>query len=146
MVRTISFQEACVLLCVQVCPKHADISSSARTWKSKLKEWKFDKYLVDREKDISIVKLAKRRREGKTTALFHEDRQISPGKLADFKRRKRENSVMVVSSSAGELFPLGRTRVPWLTLEFRNRRRLGMSFPVERRGSHYARNPKSEVV
>ncbi|KAH8789756.1 hypothetical protein BGZ57DRAFT_88663 [Hyaloscypha finlandica] len=76
------------------------LKACARTWKSKLKEWKFDKYLVDREKDISIAMVAKRRREGKTTALLHEDRQISPGRLADFKRRKRENSVVVVSSSA----------------------------------------------
>jgi hypothetical protein len=129
-----------------VCPKHADLNSSARTWKSKLKEWKFDKYLVDREKDVSIAKVAKRTREGKTTALLREDRQISPGRLADFKRRKRENSVVVVSPSTGELFPLGRTRVPWLTLEFRNRRRLGMPFPIERRGSHYARSHKSEAV
>jgi hypothetical protein len=87
--------------------------------------------LVDREKDISIAKVTKRRRDGKQTAILHEDRQISPGRLADSKRRKRENSVVVVSPSAGELFPLGRMRVPWLTLEFRNRRRLGMSLPIE---------------
>lgn len=75
------------------------LKACARTWKSKLKEWKFDKYLVDREKDVSIAKVAKRRREGKTTALLREDRQISPGRLADFKRRKRESSVVVVSPS-----------------------------------------------
>jgi hypothetical protein len=68
-----------------------------------LKEWKFEKYLTDKEKNIIVAKAEKRQREGKETAVFHRDRQVSPGKLENFKKRKGVNVVEVVSPSAGKI-------------------------------------------
>jgi hypothetical protein len=80
----------------------ADQKPSTRTWKAKLKEWKFEKYLRDKEKTIVIGKGEKRTREAKEALVFRRDRQARPGRLANFKRRKSENGIKVVSPSAGE--------------------------------------------
>jgi hypothetical protein len=71
---------------------------SIRTWKAKLKEWKFEKYLTGREK-AGLVKRAEKhkREEGKETVFFHFDRQVNPATLENFKKRKR-GKVLEVSS------------------------------------------------
>jgi hypothetical protein len=44
--------------------------------------------LTDKEKNITVAEADKRRREGKQTAAVHRDRQLSPARSANSKRRK----------------------------------------------------------
>jgi hypothetical protein len=80
--------------------KHADIDSSTRTWKSKLKDWKFEKYVTEKEKNISVAKSHGRERKGKGAAVLNGERVSSPRRLAYFKKRKAEDIVDLVTPSA----------------------------------------------
>jgi hypothetical protein len=80
----------------------ADCTSSTRTWKTKLKEWKFEKYLTDKEKNIIAAEAKKRRREGEETTGFDHSLQTIPGRLANYKRRNVEDGAEAVSLSAGK--------------------------------------------
>jgi hypothetical protein len=86
----------------RTCEK-AESKSSERTWKAKLKEWKFEKYLTDKQKNIIVAKVGKRRRVGKEITVFNQDLQIIPGTVAKTNRRKGEVVVEVVSPSAGKI-------------------------------------------
>jgi hypothetical protein len=68
---------------------------STRTWRTKLKEWKFEKYLTDREKSMGAVTTKKKELETNGSAILHEKRSISPLRPASIKRRKNERVVEV---------------------------------------------------
>lgn len=77
-----------------------------RKWKEKLKEWKFDKNISSNDMKIILAKAEKRAREdGKGTEFFHGDTQISPERIAQFKRRKICKSEDVPSPTAGMFQP-----------------------------------------
>lgn len=84
--------------------KKAEHISSKRTWKSKLKEWKFDKYFTDKEKNVLAAKVSKRKREGKETQILNLDRPLSPRQLDNFGKRKAHDRVSpeMVSSIEGK--------------------------------------------
>ncbi len=76
---------------------------NTRTWKTKLTEWKFDKYLIDKEGNNTTANAKKRRRE-EETAIFHNAVQVSPSTLDNSKKRKVENGVDVTGPNPGESF------------------------------------------
>jgi hypothetical protein len=72
-------------------------------WKNKLKEWYFEKNQSKEDMQIIVAKAEKRaREEGKETVFFQGDRQIPPGKIENFKKRKAIHAAEVASPSAGE--------------------------------------------
>jgi hypothetical protein len=73
-----------------------------RKWKSKLKEWKFDKYLSDADKRVIVAKTEKRAREGKDTIFFHGESEITAERIQNFKRRNGAREVEAISPSAGQ--------------------------------------------
>ena len=80
---------------------------SPRKWKSKLKEWGYEKHLTEMELKIVVAKAQKRKREaGKDTLFKHNGLIIPPTKLENFKRRKTVRESDPASPSARE-FPLG---------------------------------------
>ncbi|KAF8851558.1 hypothetical protein BDZ45DRAFT_144454 [Acephala macrosclerotiorum] len=69
--------------------------ASERKWKSKLKEWGFDKNLTMAEMKIAVAKAEKRYTEdGKDTVFFHRGDFIPPAKVQNWKRR-----IMMTASS-----------------------------------------------
>jgi hypothetical protein len=77
------------------------LESSERKWKTKLKEWKFDKYLSDADKKIIITKMEKRALEGKETIFYHGNSKITRERIVNFKRRKVAVEREPISPSAG---------------------------------------------
>jgi len=57
---------------------------SRRTWKAKLKEWRFESYVTDNEKSVAIANTEKRKRDREENdhAAFSGVRQVSPTRLA----------------------------------------------------------------
>ena len=68
----------------------------------KLKEWKFEKYLSDRDKRIIVAKAEKRARDGKDTVFYYGDAEITTERIENFKRRKVSKEMEAVSPSAGK--------------------------------------------
>jgi hypothetical protein len=74
---------------------------SERSWKMKLKNWGYEKYSTSADRNISVAKTIKRKRdEGKSTAFFHLGSKIQLSKIECFKRRKTTDGVEEVSPSA----------------------------------------------
>jgi hypothetical protein len=68
----------------------------------KLKNWGYEKYSTSADRNISVAKTIKRKRdEGKSTAFFHLGSKIQLSKIECFKRRKTTDGVEEVSPSAG---------------------------------------------
>lgn len=66
----------------------SDFCPSERKWKSKLKEWDFDKNLTKAEMKIAVAKAEKRAREdGKETVFFHRGEMIPPARVSKWKRK-----------------------------------------------------------
>jgi len=60
---------------MRIIKQEHGFKASSRKWKDKLKEWKFDKYLIqnltETEKGILVAKAAKRKLEGKDTVFYY---------------------------------------------------------------------------
>ena len=78
--------------------KKANIKSSVRRWKDKLKEWGCIKNMAADE--WIVAKGTKRAREGKDTAFFHIGIEVTTQRIENFKRRKTRE----VPDSMRELF------------------------------------------
>jgi len=77
---------------------------SERKWKSKLKEWGFDKHIPAKDMQVLVAKAEKRARdEGKETVFFQGEAEIAPKRFENFKRRKTTHTMEAVSPSAGIL-------------------------------------------
>jgi hypothetical protein len=76
---------------------------SERKWKSKLKEWGFDKNVPAEVMQVLVVKAQKRKREeGKETVFIRGDTEISAERMEHFKRRKTTHVVEALSPSVGK--------------------------------------------
>jgi len=74
---------------------------SVRTWKSKLKEWNYEKYLTSNDMNIISAKAKKRKNEdGKETVFYHWDSEISFERIERF--RKAPKTSGMASPGAGE--------------------------------------------
>ena len=79
------------------------VAYSERKWKTKLKEWNFEKHLPATDLKILVAKKLKRSRdEKKETVFFHHGREIRPEKLDNFKKRRISKLGEVQSPSAGK--------------------------------------------
>lgn len=78
------------------------LARSLRTWKTKIKEWGFDKYL---SKDEMAELLAKKRKralvDGKETVFLYHGLVIKTERIENFKRRKTTEETTAPSPSAG---------------------------------------------
>ena len=74
---------------------------STRTWRTKLKEWKFEKYLTDKEKIMGAVTTKKKGLETNGSVILHEKRSISPLRPASKKKRKNERVVEATLQNRG---------------------------------------------
>ena len=75
---------------------------SMRKWKSKLKDWGFDKYSKAEEMAFIASKLQNRKAEGKDTVFFLGDKQITKETTENFMKRKKVNAEKIVSLAAGK--------------------------------------------
>lgn len=73
-----------------------------RKWKSKLKDWGFDKYSKAEEMAFIASKLQDRKTEGKDTAFLVGGRQITKEAMENFMRRKKVNAEKVGSPTASK--------------------------------------------
>ncbi|CZR62804.1 related to cercosporin resistance protein [Phialocephala subalpina] len=74
---------------------------SERKWKTKLKEWQFDKNLPLNVMGFVIAKAEKRvRNENKETVFYHRDSQISSAKIRNFKKRMTKTAAEGAPPSA----------------------------------------------
>jgi len=81
-----------------------------RKWKSKLKEWGFEKYSKAEEMAFIASKLQNRKEEGKDTAFFVGGRQITKEAMENFMRRKKVDAEKIGSpTTSKELHPLYKT-------------------------------------
>jgi hypothetical protein len=75
---------------------------SPRKWKTKLKEWGYEKHLSKSQMKSIVAKVEKRLRdEGKDTVIFHNGVKMPVEKLENFKRRKTVRQSEPVSLVAG---------------------------------------------
>ncbi|KAE9380667.1 hypothetical protein N431DRAFT_325218 [Stipitochalara longipes BDJ] len=81
---------------MELFERNYGLKACTRTWKAKLKEWKFEKYVTDKENGMRVVTAEKRGREANKTAVPHGKRPISPGQMAPFKKRKDEKGTEVM--------------------------------------------------
>ena len=79
--------------------RNANMKSSTRKWKNKLKEWGYEKNIKTYDMQCIVAKGTKREREGKDTIFFHGDTQITATRIENFKKRKTRE----VPPSVGEL-------------------------------------------
>lgn len=78
-------------------------TTSERKWKTKLKEWRFDKKISTTDMSIVVAKAGKRaREEGKDTIFFHGGVQITSERIGQFKRRKTTQEREPMSPGAGK--------------------------------------------
>jgi hypothetical protein len=80
--------------------KKANIKSSVRRWKDKLKEWGCKKNMTTDDMQWIVAKGTKRAREGKDTDFFHGGIEVTTQRIENFKRRKTGE----VPDSMRELF------------------------------------------
>ncbi|KAN0120046.1 hypothetical protein V8E51_002254 [Hyaloscypha variabilis] len=80
---------------MEIFERDFGLKACTRTWRTKLKEWKFEKYLTDKEKSMGAVTTKKKGLETNGSAILHEKRSISPLRPASIKRRKNERVVEV---------------------------------------------------
>lgn len=76
---------------------------SERKWKGKLKEWKFEKNIAAADMSILVAMAEKRKRdEGKETRFFHSGAEIKSEKFENFKKRRMNKSMDLLSPTVGE--------------------------------------------
>ncbi|KAN0106844.1 hypothetical protein V8E51_009720 [Hyaloscypha variabilis] len=73
------------------------LKASMRKWKSKLKDWGFEKYSKAEEMTFIASKMQSRTAEGKDTAFFVGGRQVTKETLENFMRRKKVDAERVRS-------------------------------------------------
>jgi len=59
-----------------------------RSWKTKMKEWGFNKNIPGQEKTFIVDKERKRKLEGKDTSFFYTDIKVEPDKIKNWKKRR----------------------------------------------------------
>lgn len=64
------------------------MSSSARTWKTKLSEWGYKKYISSHDMRWIVEKGKKRKFENKETSFFLNGTRIRKERIESFKRRR----------------------------------------------------------
>jgi len=100
------FKARCVNLLLHITIKSLRVvivAYSERKWKTKLKEWNFEKHLTSTDLKILVAKNLKRSRdEKKETGFFHNGREIRPEKFKNFKKRKISKLIDSPSPSAGK--------------------------------------------
>ncbi|PMD31386.1 ankyrin, partial [Hyaloscypha variabilis F] len=68
--------------------------ASVRTWKSKLKEWNYEKYLTSNDMNIISAKAKKRKNEdGKETVFYHWDSEISFERIERFRKAPKTSGM-----------------------------------------------------
>ncbi|PMD35669.1 hypothetical protein L207DRAFT_638002 [Hyaloscypha variabilis F] len=78
---------------MEIFERDFGLKACTRTWRTKLKEWKFEKYLTDKEKIMGAVTTKKKGLETNGSVILHEKRSISPLRPASKKKRKNERVV-----------------------------------------------------
>lgn len=66
----------------------SNINSSPRAWKDQTKEWGWHKNIPQGDMQWIVAKGTKRAQEGKDTAYFYGETQVTARKIENFKRRK----------------------------------------------------------
>lgn len=80
---------------------HADVSSE-RNWKTKLKQWKFEKNVPANEMTFMVAKAGKwKMTEGKDTVFFRAGARITSDRMEHFKKRKTIGDAVAPSPIAG---------------------------------------------
>lgn len=83
---------------------NVDLSRRVRKWKTKLKEWNFEKYLSNRNMNIIVAKGKKRAlEEGKDTIFVYHGSTIPASKIQNYSKRSKvaRNSDSAPPCSAG---------------------------------------------
>lgn len=65
------------------------IPESPRTWKTKIKEWGFDKNVSKKDMTFVVAKANQRTMEGKETVFYYRGLEITPSKIKNFRRRQK---------------------------------------------------------
>jgi hypothetical protein len=76
---------------------------SVRKWKSKLKDWGFEKYSKAEEVAFFASKLQNRKAEGKGTAFFVGGRQITKESMENFLRRRKVDTEKIGSPTTSKV-------------------------------------------
>ncbi len=78
---------------------------SARKYKMKLKEWKFEKYVRAADMKIVVAKATERaRQDGRETAFYNAGQPLSAERIGNFKKRIALDEEEWISSSAGKIY------------------------------------------
>ncbi|KAH8588572.1 ankyrin repeat-containing domain protein [Bisporella sp. PMI_857] len=84
---------------MQIIVDQGGPKASKRTWKSKLKEWAYEKNLTSNDMKIISAKADKRKRDdGKDTVFYHWDSEIPPEKIKRFRRTPNASEIVPLSA------------------------------------------------